>query len=516
MLAEELNPAVEEEFTRKKIDRELTLSILERYNRGDLKRSTRPELETFPQIDGERVINARGRLNYSLPYRSAVERLAPIIGEETAAGLGERRGEELYFSDSALRELGLALLPYTAYGILNGGSATSYVDEKKNAGFNPRLYELNRELFERFAEAARGRPKGLTPAFIQPDGSEGPSFLELKMRSLLILSLESIRSGKVPDGRFPLPLFQMTSAYNNETIAEAYRAYRRSPLLSELIAETGIDICDVRTGIQALIAAYTHGREGEPKGIFTRAWGVENSLLPLPGGHGQNFIALRDIYLELYRSGYRYAYLGNVDNMGNGAEVRTLALTALSGRSGAFEFSFKTPVDVKGGVLIQDPSGKLNAADIGPAVAKEEIEEAERRGKPILFNCATGLFDLAYLAEQIDYIIDKLPTRFSDQEKDAGGYSQAEQITWEIIGLMEDPLILGVDKRERFLASKLFLENLVSSGTGLEKPGYPEELRPLAGELKGGLDSLLAGPYGMKLENRRWRPKSIGELGGIE
>lgn len=60
MLAEELNPAVEEEFTRKKIDRELTLSILERYNRGDLKRSTRPELETFPQIDGERVIMRAG------------------------------------------------------------------------------------------------------------------------------------------------------------------------------------------------------------------------------------------------------------------------------------------------------------------------------------------------------------------------------------------------------------------------------------------------------------------------
>ena len=29
--------------------------------------------------------------------------------------------------------------------------------------------------------------------------------------------------------------------------------------------------------------------------------------------------------------------------------------------------------------------------------------------------------------------------RFSDQNKDAGHYSQAEQVTWEVIALMEDP-----------------------------------------------------------------------------
>jgi hypothetical protein len=304
----------------------------------------------------------------------------------------------------------------------------------------------------------------------------------------------------------------MTSVYNNETIAEAYEHYRSSPLLEDLISATGIDVTEALTGIQPLLAAYTHSDEGEPKGIFTRAWGKENTLLPLPGGHGQNFVALRDIYVDLYRSGYRYAYLGNVDNLGNTVDPKTLALTALSGRSAAFEFSFKTPVDVKGGVLIEDRSGKLNAVDIGPAVSKEEVARAEEEGKPILFNCATGLFDLSYLAEHIDSVIRDLPIRISDQDKDAGKYSQAEQITWEIIGMMDDPLILGVDKTKRFLASKLFLENLVTSGTGLESSEYPEELRPLATRLKGGLEELLRGTYGMKLESGRWIPRTPEEL----
>ena len=37
-----------------------------------------------------------------------------------------------------------------------------------------------------------------------------------------------------------------------------------------------------------------------------------------------------------------------------------------------------------------------------------------------------------------------LPVRFSDQDKDAGRYSQAEQVTWEIIGMLEDFISLAL------------------------------------------------------------------------
>ncbi|MFP4267296.1 MAG: UTP--glucose-1-phosphate uridylyltransferase [Spirochaetaceae bacterium] len=517
MLPSDLTPAVEQDFIDKQIDRELSVSILERYNRGEFDRFTLPKAAGFPQIDGERIVDTTKDLSYTLPYKTAVERVQETGGDALIDATGIRRGEQVAFGEKELYALGLRLLPYTAYGILNGGSATSYVDEKKNLDFNETLFRLNRSLFEGFAGTSRGKPKGVTAGFIQPEGSEGPSFLELKMRSLLIQTLRFMQHKERDTDKnacrpSPLPLFQMSSVYNTQILQETYRRYAKSTMLIDLTDATGIPITDVLTGVQPLITAYTHSCEGTPKGIFTQAWGKKENLLPLPGGHGQNFMALREIYLQLYKKGYRYAYLGNVDNLGNTADPKAVALTALSGCNGSFEFSFKTPVDVKGGVLIEDDNGRLNAADIGPAVSKEEVAEAEQRGTPILFNCATGLFDLSYLAENIDSVIKNLPTRFSDQDKDAGKYSQAEQITWEIIGMMDAPLILGVDKSTRFLASKLFLENLVTSGIGMDSPDYPPELRPLAATLHRGLENLLKETYGMKLEKGRWIPKSIEEL----
>ena len=54
---------------------------------------------------------------------------------------------------------------------------------------------------------------------------------------------------------------------------------------------------------------------------------------------------------------------------------------ALSGREAGFEFSFKTPVDIKGGILIRDTRGRLNCGDIGPAISKEQVARAENAGK---------------------------------------------------------------------------------------------------------------------------------------
>jgi hypothetical protein len=56
------------------------------------------------------------------------------------------------------------------------------------------------------------------------------------------------------------------------------------------------------------------------------------------------------------------------------------------------------------------------------------------------------------------------------------------------------------------------MENLVTSGTGLDSESYPRELRPLAESLNRGLCDLLAGTYGMKLREGKWVPKTIEEL----
>jgi UTP--glucose-1-phosphate uridylyltransferase len=108
--------------------------------------------------------------------------------------------------------------------------------------------------------------------------------------------------------------------------------------------------------------------------------------------------------------------------------------------------------------------------------------------------------------------------RFSDQDKQSGRYSQAEQITWEVIGLLEHPLIIGVNKSDRFLAVKLLIEGLLTSGFRLDEPGFPREtdsareLHTLALYLHAGLAEKLRGVYGMTEEAGRWRAKTIAEL----
>ncbi len=521
-----VSEALRQSMIEQGIDISLTEQILENYNAGQYDHVTPVEVKDLPEIDGGTVIDMTGDLVLTVPCDEADQRLIrlePAVGERLRVatfGTVAADGKAARFTRAQLHDLGLRILPAVAFGVLNGGSATSYADGKKNAGFNSELFELLHPEFEPLAAAVRGKAKGITPAFLQPDGSPGPSFLELKMRSLLIQALEfSDRFGPREALSPNAPMFQMTSVYNTEELTAAYRSYRHeSPLLAELIEATGIDITEPLTGVQPLLAALTHSDYGKPKQIFAQAHGQPETALPIPGGHGQNFHVLKNIYRDLYRSGKRFAYLGNVDNLGATVDPAAVAYLALSGRQAGFEFAFRTPVDVKGGILVIDQHGRYNCADIGPAISREEVLRAERSGKPILFNCATGLFDLEYLAENIETIAAQLPMRISDQDKDAGKYAQAEQVTWEIIGMLDDFLVFGINKYDRFLAAKLLIETLMTSGIKLDHPRYPRsdapthDLQATAAKLHAGLQRVLHGPYGMRLEGDRWRPMTVDEL----
>ncbi len=111
----------------------------------------------------------------------------------------------------------------------------------------------------------------------------------------------------------------------------------------------------------------------------------------MPAGHGQNFKILKDIYLQLYESGKRFVYIGNVDNMGYTINFKALAIMALTNCSSGFEFSFKSKTDFKGGVLAVNSENRLTCVDIGGGISSEIIQEFENKGNKLLFNCATGL-----------------------------------------------------------------------------------------------------------------------------
>lgn len=514
-----MNPELRNRMQELGIDLNRTERILTALNDGAYDNVRPVVVKDIPEVDGTEVVTASGKLSLRIREEELTEHWAEIAPEIDPVASAQRADNKLEFSYDALKRLGVALYPRTAFGVLNGGSATSYADEKKNRGLSAPLYELLAPVFEPMADRCRGKAKGLTPAFVQPDGSEGPTFIELKMRGLLIRALEhQIRQPVEPPSEPLEPFFQMTSVHNNDEVAAAYKSFKSSPLLDRLIRETGIDITDAATGVQPMLAALTHSEHGSPRRVFESAHGQTNEPLGLPGGHGQNFSVLADIYRELRADGKRLAYLSNVDNLGATVDPATLAYTALTGRDAAFDFSFRTSVDVKGGILVRDDRGKLNCADIGPAVSPEEVARAEAEGKAILFNCATGLFNLNYLTQNIDFIVNSLPMRISDQDKDAGRYAQAEQVTWEVLGLLEHPLVFGVDKYQRFLAAKLLLETLMTSGISLDHPDYPHSADPAkdllgtARQLNAGLHWNLEHSYGMKLSGDRWVPKSVDEL----
>jgi hypothetical protein len=495
-----MSPSLLANMEAKGIDIDATLEILAELNDGTWEGTGLVHAIGVPAVDGHSIVPLSSSMSYELPEKKALDRLE-AMGLAVPAHASCADGK-LRFGHADLVDLGERLYGITAWGVLNGGSATSYADRKKNAALGEAVFEAIRPGFELLAPLCEGRPKGITPAYINPDGSPGESFLMLKMRVALLRAArytERFGRGERP----PLPFFQMSSTGTDAALAEAYRIYAGHPWLADLIERTGSDPTRPRSAVQTMLAAFSHSSEGLPRRIFDRAWGKPDSTLALPGGHGQSFRILADVYRSLLAEGYRYAYLGNVDNIGYYPDPAELAVMALSGAEAAFDFSYRTPVDVKGGILVTTGSGRRTVADLGQSISFDEAARLEAAGQQILFNCATGLFDLAALVPDLERIAKNLPVRVSDQDKDAGRYSQAEQSTWEVIGLLESPLGFAVEKRERFLAAKLLAETVMASGA-MDTGAFPEDLKATALTLSSGLAATLSGPCGLKLVDGRW------------
>ena len=522
---QELSSALVQDLRAKGADIERTLSLLDLLDTrsgvdsgSDSGTRTSTKDLSIPPAGDPRVFDRTKSTVLELPLDSAKKAFHSLDVPLDFGDLGRIAEGKAVFTQEALTLIGIHLYPRLAYGVLNGGSATTYIDEKKNRELDGNAFRLFEGEFQEVAKASKAAPKGITPAFIGVDGSSGPSFLLLKMRSLLLRALEyRIVTG---DEKTPvLPFFQMTSGATESALAEAYARYRSDPLLAPLIARTGIDPTEAAGAAQPLLAALSPFSEGLPRRLFDNAWGVKDTGLALPGGHGENFRVLADTYRALRAKGVRWVYLGNVDNSGYTVDPVSLAITALKGVDAAFEFSWRTRMDVKGGVLVELPDGSLSTADIGQAISKEALATEESKGKPILFNGATGLFDLDFLVPRLKEIADDLPIRVSEQDKEAGRYAQAEQNTWEILGLAKSPIIFAVTKEARFVAAKMLMETLLSSPIGRRMVAAPPAERPApalmatSADLQKGLGVLLEKEFGYSMEKKGiYQALSVVEL----
>ncbi len=494
---------IAEEFSQANIDAKLSQQILTTLKNNKLNTNNNSKnCDNFdiPDIDGHDIVDFSAKLSYQIPVKH-IEKLIEKYPELQVSSFATdpsikqatNKSESIELNEQQVDEIGLLLSPYFAFGVLNGGSASSYFDTKKNQNFSPELYELFQAEFTNLACNFSAQPKALCPAFLNPDGSYGPSFMDLKLCSLL----QTIKKQKLLRSKYGLAqasvqsrFFQMTSELTDKPLQEYIFQIRNNPFVQKLITDLNWEPnTQISSDKQALISTFDYRcNEWE----FFRD--KNGKFLPMPGGHGQCFFTLRERLQTIHNQGIRYISLGNIDNVAYNPQSRFIGLLALSGRKSFFVCSYRSFVDIKGGVLLREKfNGKLNCFDIGAGVDKEIFNIAQQKGKELLFNCAISYFDLEALLAKLDYIIAHLPLRISEQNKDKGHYWQVEQITWEVIGLLDSVLIAAVRKEEHFLATKLQLEAFVNTGYRLAqyKDDALQELRQLAKHFATGYNRVL-------------------------
>ncbi len=445
------------------IDSEMSYAMLGRLNSAPP--TGQSEAKRLPSSDHPQLVDIRREPFLSLPAVQLRHRLEQLLPQSVVERYWQKlspHATTLTLNSEALRQLGYLLYPLVAFGILNGGSASSYADRTKNRRLSPSLFDILEPQFREAAATATGHPKAICAALVGHHGRRGDSFLLMKMRHLLVELKRSLQYGAHYSAAPTIPLFQMSSDFTDQAVRQAMERYfgdaALQPLLQERLELRWKDLI----AIQRLVAAVDQDEQGHWNIFFNR----EGLPRALPGGHGQSFAILAPLYRQLQQEGYRFALLGNIDNLGYSINPIGLALCALHDAPAAFEFCPRSPLDIKGGVLCQDNRSCLSNAEIGIDITLEELQKQEQQGGVALFNCAIGLFNLDQLVPRLNHIIEMLPYRLNAQHNDFGHYWQVEQISWEVIGMLENPLILQVEKGQRFLAAKMLLETLLVSGFG--------------------------------------------------
>ena len=239
MQIEDLNPQLVEHLESEGVDLDRMLRFLDDLNSGKFDNQLTVVPETVPSLDNPAIVDRTKPAAVTVALAGARAKFAELgialdpLSLASPSPAGGAGSETVTFDEAALRLIGIHLYPKTAYGVLNGGSASTYADFKKNREYADGLFDEYRDLFDRLAGECRGRPKGITPAFINPDGSPGYSFLLLKMRMLLEhRKLYAETTGKA--ARDVLPSFQMTSVHTDGAIGEAFRDYVTRPELKAL------------------------------------------------------------------------------------------------------------------------------------------------------------------------------------------------------------------------------------------------------------------------------------------
>ncbi|MEZ4869211.1 MAG: UTP--glucose-1-phosphate uridylyltransferase [Caldilineaceae bacterium] len=171
-------------------------------------------------------------------------------------------------------------------------------------------------------------PKSLIPV------KEGLTFLDMIVRQVLHLRQEH---------SVELPLVLMNSFNTEAATRQALAAY---PTLTQSVP------LDFRQ--HKVPKIWQHD-------FSPAAWPDDPEKEWCPPGHGNLYLTLytSGLLTELLASGYEYAFISNVDNLGATLDLNLLGYFAEKGLDFLMEVAARTPADRKGGHLAHDPARGL-------------------------------------------------------------------------------------------------------------------------------------------------------------
>ena len=109
------------------IDPQMSEHLLEIINNPDFRNSEPVLVKGIPSFDGKTIVDISGSIRWEGSFESAKKNLENLTDTITIPDQKSKNGK-LILNREELEEIGLHLLPFTSLGILNGGSATSYID----------------------------------------------------------------------------------------------------------------------------------------------------------------------------------------------------------------------------------------------------------------------------------------------------------------------------------------------------------------------------------------------------
>ena len=126
---------LKEQMIKAKIDIPMTEKVLSEVNAGNTAGPPDGSGIEIPVIDGKRIIDRKNFESWGAPEKEILYRMEKLDIADRFRNTGTVSGSRRFFTGTELAEIGKALMPRVAFGVLNGGSASSYADVKKKPVF---------------------------------------------------------------------------------------------------------------------------------------------------------------------------------------------------------------------------------------------------------------------------------------------------------------------------------------------------------------------------------------------